>query len=163
MKLSSSIKDSAFNFCTMFSESQKLHDEQCKDANCRLRKGVLRKRDDLVAASLLQYALREQGFARQFQTFAHHLRGVDESQFRADVGQVFGLTLSLSLTLTLSLTLALALTLTLSLTLTLTLTRSVWATRCAAAATRASVRSTSVASCEPIAPTPPRGAGCPGG
>mmetsp|Transcript_11055 Transcript_11055/g.27655 ORF Transcript_11055/g.27655 Transcript_11055/m.27655 type:complete len:400 (+) Transcript_11055:68-1267(+) len=91
MKLSSSIKDSAFNFCTMFSESQKLHDEQCKDANCRLRKGVLRKRDDLVAASLLQYALREQGFARQFQTFAHHLRGVDESQFRADVGQVFGL------------------------------------------------------------------------
>ena len=122
MKLSSSIKDSAFNFCTMFSESQKLHDEQCKDANCRLRKGVLRKRDDLVAASLLQYALREQGFARQFQTFAHHLRGVDESQFRADVGQVFGLTLSLSLTLTLSLTLALALTLTLSLTLPLTLT-----------------------------------------
>ena len=124
MKLSSSIKDSAFNFCTMFSESQKLHDEQCKDANCRLRKGVLRKRDDLVAASLLQYALREQGFARQFQTFAHHLRGVDESQFRADVGQVFGLTLSLSLTLTLSLTLALALTLTLSLTLTLTRRRA---------------------------------------
>ena len=124
MKLSSSIKDSAFNFCTMFSESQKLHDEQCKDANCRLRKGVLRKRDDLVAASLLQYALREQGFARQFQTFAHHLR-VDESsaaQFRADVGQVFGLTLSLSLTLTISLTLALALTLSLTLTLTLSLT-----------------------------------------
>ena len=117
MKLSSSIKDSAFNFCTMFSESQKLHDEQCKDANCRLRKGVLRKRDDLVAASLLQYALREQGFARQFQTFAHHLRGVDESQFRADVGQVFGLALTLSLTLTLTLTLTLILTLTLTLTL----------------------------------------------
>ena len=73
MKLSSSIKDSAFNFCTMFSESQKLHDEQCKDPNCRLRKGVLRKRDDLVAASLLQYALREQGFARQFQTLLQSL------------------------------------------------------------------------------------------
>ena len=132
MKLSSSIKDSAFNFCTMFSESQKLHDEQCKDANCRLRKGVLRKRDDLVAASLLQYALREQGFARQFQTFAHHLRGVDESQFRADVGQVFGLALTLSLTLTLTLTLTLILTLTLTLTLALTRTLTLTLTRSSA-------------------------------
>jgi transcription initiation factor TFIIIB Brf1 subunit/transcription initiation factor TFIIB len=91
MNLNSATKDSAFNFCTMFSDSQKLHDELCKDPNCRLRKGVLRKKDDLVAASVLMYALREQGFARQFQTFAAHLRIDNEAMFRSEVGQVFDL------------------------------------------------------------------------
>ena len=68
-----------------------MHDELCKDPNCRLRKGVLRKKDDLVAASVLMYALREQGFARQFQTFAAHLRIDNEAMFRSEVGQVFDL------------------------------------------------------------------------
>jgi len=92
MKLTSAVKDSAFNFCTMFSDSQKLHDELCKDPKCRLRKGMLKK-DDLVASSVLMYALREQGFARQFQTFAAHLRigNEEKEKFRAEVGQVFGL------------------------------------------------------------------------
>jgi len=91
MKLTSVVKDSAFNFCTMFSDSQKLHDELCKDPNCRLRKGVLRKKDDLIAASVLMHALREQGLARQFQTFAAHLSIGNAEKFRAEVGQVFGL------------------------------------------------------------------------
>ena len=68
-----------------------MHDELCKDPNCRLRKGVLRKKDDLIAASVLMHALREQGFARQFQTFAAHLSIGNAEKFRAEVGQVFGL------------------------------------------------------------------------
>ena len=69
-----------------------MHDELCKDPKCRLRKGMLKK-DDLVASSVLMYALREQGFARQFQTFAAHLRigNEEKEKFRAEVGQVFGL------------------------------------------------------------------------
>ena len=98
MKLTSAVKDSAFNYCTMFGDSQKArrrrafpapprlpprarlwtsgrelasprrlaqrHDELCADPNCRLRKGILRKKDELIAASVLMYALREQGFVR---------------------------------------------------------------------------------------------------
>ena len=68
-----------------------MHDELCKEPKCRLRKGVLRKKDDLVAASVLMYALREQGLARQFQTFAAHLSIDNAAKFRTEVGQVFGL------------------------------------------------------------------------
>ena len=51
---------------------------------------MLRKKD-LVAASVLMHALREQGLARQFQTFADHLRIDNEAMFTSEVIQVFDL------------------------------------------------------------------------
>lgn len=90
MNLPRTIQESACNYCTNYVASQTAHDELCKDSNCRLRQKE--KKPDLVATSVLQYALRKVNLGRQFQEFAHHLRDKQEvDAFRTDVGKAFGL------------------------------------------------------------------------
>lgn len=92
MNIPHAIKDTAFNLCTNLAESHKAHDELCKNPKCRLRSRK-KEKQELVAAAVLQIALRKANLGRQFQEFAAAMRqhDFDAEAFRTDVGEAFNL------------------------------------------------------------------------